>query len=140
CTRTAISADLGAFFGSFSRTFVADLALICTVWPDCPVRAVPGVARAIRTVAAFCGADNTISVVPAAPAGLAASTPCSLIAAAPVMNAPGAPGGRPVTWSTAVTGTLADILIEPGNPLSAGRLIPVVRWPRRGMALPPVGR
>ena len=55
------------------------------------------------------------------------------------MNAPGEPAGPPDTSSTAVTGTLAEILIDPGKPLSDGNAIPVVSLPSMLIPFPPVG-
>src|SRR5215813_4647170 len=96
-------------------------------------------ASEIFTLAAPPGADSTSWDFPAEPTGLAAITPWSLTGPAPLMNAPGAPGGPPDSSSTAVTGTLAEILIDPGLPLSDGIGIPVVVRLSTGTRLPPVG-
>src|SRR5215472_14353185 len=96
-------------------------------------------ASEILTLAARPGADSTSWDFPAEPTGLAAMTPCSVTGPAPLINAPGAPGGPPDSSSTAVNGTLAEILIEPGFPLREGIETAVVVRPSTGMLLPPVG-
>src|SRR6185437_2176849 len=110
---------------------VEDLSAIFTTLPGCPASGVPGPAWVILTLAALPGADSTISVAPDPPAGPAATTPCSVIGAEPLMNAPGEPEGPPDTSSTAVTGTLAVTLMEPGKPLSDGNAMPVVSRPSK---------
>src|SRR5215467_1898738 len=96
-------------------------------------------ASEILTLAAPPGADSTSWDFPAEPTGLAAITPCSLTGPAPLMNAPGAPGGPPDSSSTAVKGALAEILIEPGLPLSEAIEIPVVVRLSTVTPLAPVG-
>src|SRR5579875_2931419 len=113
--------------GTAIRTSVADLALIRTTCPPVPGSGWPGAATVSRTLAARPGADSTRSVRPAVPTGFAATTPWPARGADPVMNAPGDPGGPPEDTRTALTGTLAVILIAPGIPPSDGIAIPVVR-------------
>lgn len=81
-------------FGSTIGTSTDELAGICTTCPPDPedtASGASGAATVILTLAARPGADSISSDLPSLPAGFAAITPCSAIAADPVMKTPGAP-------------------------------------------------